>query len=343
MPDSDEIGDLAASLVAELCAAGKTVSVAESCTGGWIAKALTDVPGSSGCFGYGVVSYSNGAKESLLGVNPAVLQAHGAVSEPAVREMARGALNLSGADLAIAVSGVAGPGGGTDEKPVGTVWFAWACRIRGKRESWTPRCITCPATATRCARRASCARSRASRTGSGAVSERRLFFALWPSDRQRELLRDTLRPSCLLSREPRSTGATGTSRWCSSAPFRKRRYHSCRRRRSEVEMAPLRLRFDRLGYWPRAKVAALLPLTTPEPLEKLVVSLEEILKAFDVQPEDRVFRPHITVARRARTFDTIPLARPVDLEWKRFELVESEPAPSGSRYRPLKQQLPPDS
>jgi nicotinamide-nucleotide amidase len=134
MPDSDEIGDLAASLVAELCAAGKTVSVAESCTGGWIAKALTDVPGSSGCFGYGVVSYSNGAKESLLGVNPAVLQAHGAVSEPAVREMARGALNLSGADLAIAVSGVAGPGGGTDEKPVGTVWFAWACRIRGKRE-----------------------------------------------------------------------------------------------------------------------------------------------------------------------------------------------------------------
>ncbi len=134
MPDSDAIGELAASLVTGLCTAGKTVSVAESCTGGWIAKALTDVPGSSGCFGYGIVSYSNGAKESLLGVNPAVLQAHGAVSEPAVREMASGALNLSGADLAIAVSGVAGPGGGTDEKPVGTVWFAWACRIRGKRE-----------------------------------------------------------------------------------------------------------------------------------------------------------------------------------------------------------------
>lgn len=134
MEDRAVIAELAGKLVQDLSAAGKTVSTAESCTGGWIAKAITDVPGSSVCFGYGVVCYSNGAKESLLGVNPATLVEHGAVSEPAVSEMARGALNLSGADLAIAVSGVAGPGGGTDEKPLGTVWFAWACRIHGERE-----------------------------------------------------------------------------------------------------------------------------------------------------------------------------------------------------------------
>ena len=103
MADPESIGALSEALVGELLAAGKTVSIAESCTGGWIAKSLTDNSGSSGCFGYGLVSYSNGAKESLLGVNPATLEEHGAVSEAAVREMANGALNLSGADIAAAV------------------------------------------------------------------------------------------------------------------------------------------------------------------------------------------------------------------------------------------------
>ena len=134
MEGSEVIAELARTLVRDLTAASKTVSTAESCTGGWIAKAITDVPGSSVCFGYGIVCYTNGAKESLLGVNPATLATHGAVSEPVVTEMARGALNLSGADLAVAVSGIAGPGGGSAEKPVGTVWFGWACRTHGKRE-----------------------------------------------------------------------------------------------------------------------------------------------------------------------------------------------------------------
>lgn len=128
MTHKHDINGLAHALIAELSAAGRTVTTAESCTGGWIAKALTDVPGSSACFAYGIVSYSNGAKESLLGVQNQTLLEYGAVSEPAVREMAAGALNLSGADVAVAVSGVAGPDGGSDEKPVGTVWFAWGQR-----------------------------------------------------------------------------------------------------------------------------------------------------------------------------------------------------------------------
>lgn len=129
MDDRESISTLAEALVSELIVAGKSVATAESCTGGWIAKALTDVGGSSQCFGYGVVSYADGAKEALLGVRQATLRDAGAVSEATVTEMATGVLSLSGADYAVAVSGIAGPDGGTGEKPVGTVWFAWAERV----------------------------------------------------------------------------------------------------------------------------------------------------------------------------------------------------------------------
>lgn len=115
-------------VVAALTDGRLTVTTAESCTGGWIAKALTDVAGSSACFEYGVVSYSDEAKVNLLGVRRATLDAHGAVSEATVREMAEGALARSGADIAVAVSGIAGPGGGSEDKPVGTVWLAWTVR-----------------------------------------------------------------------------------------------------------------------------------------------------------------------------------------------------------------------
>lgn len=113
-------------LARQLGESGRSVAVAESCTGGWIAKSLTDVAGSSAWFGYGIVSYSNRAKRQLLRVREATLERDGAVSEAVVREMADGVLAVSGADYAIAVSGIAGPGGGTAEKPVGTVWCAWA-------------------------------------------------------------------------------------------------------------------------------------------------------------------------------------------------------------------------
>ena len=115
---ADELGEL-------LRQRGLMITTAESCTGGWIAKALTDTPGSSDYFGTGLVTYSNAAKEGLIGVTPLSLEKQGAVSEAVVREMVLGTLTFTGADLAVAVSGVAGPDGGTDDKPVGTVWFAW--------------------------------------------------------------------------------------------------------------------------------------------------------------------------------------------------------------------------
>ena len=128
MADYESLQKLSEAVVTDLAKSSKAVATAESCTGGWVAKSITDIAGSSAVFGYGIVSYSNGAKESILGVDNATLVEHGAVSEPVVTEMAEGALHLSGADIAVAVSGVAGPDGGTEEKPVGTVWFAWAVR-----------------------------------------------------------------------------------------------------------------------------------------------------------------------------------------------------------------------
>lgn len=101
------------------------IATAESCTGGGVAAAITAIPGSSAWFEYGIVSYANAAKEKLLGVPSETLEREGAVSEAVVIEMARGAIALSGADIAVAISGVAGPSGGSPEKPVGTVWFAW--------------------------------------------------------------------------------------------------------------------------------------------------------------------------------------------------------------------------
>ena len=107
------------------------ISTAESCTGGLIAAAITDMPGSSEWFERGFVTYSNDAKGQLLGVSSQVFEEHGAVSEECVKAMAEGALQRAGADVAVAVSGIAGPGGATPGKPVGTVWIGWALQHSG--------------------------------------------------------------------------------------------------------------------------------------------------------------------------------------------------------------------
>lgn len=107
-----------------------TLATAESCTGGWVAQVLTHTAGSSAWFDRGFVTYSNAAKVELLDIAEEILGAHGAVSRPTAEAMARGALCRSSADLSIAITGVAGPGGGSSEKPVGTVCFAWGWRNR---------------------------------------------------------------------------------------------------------------------------------------------------------------------------------------------------------------------
>lgn len=121
--------ELAKRVGQRLKAAGQVLVTAESCTGGWVAQAVTSIAGSSDWFERGFVTYSNAAKQELLGVRQSILKKHGAVSEQTAREMAQGALARSQGTLALAVTGIAGPGGGSPDKPVGTVCFAW---VRGK-------------------------------------------------------------------------------------------------------------------------------------------------------------------------------------------------------------------
>lgn len=121
----DSLDELAARVGDALKARGWLLASAESCTGGWVGEAVTAISGSSQWYERGFITYTNLAKQEMLGVSQETLEAHGAVSEETVQEMALGALRHSHADVAVAISGIAGPTGGTPDKPVGTVCFAW--------------------------------------------------------------------------------------------------------------------------------------------------------------------------------------------------------------------------
>ncbi|HEV8694660.1 MAG TPA: CinA family protein [Lysobacter sp.] len=130
---NDNVSDAALQQLAQQLGAAAhsnhhSLVTAESCTGGWIAKVLTDIAGSSAWFECGIAAYSYESKQALLGVRPETLEHHGAVSRETVLEMVSGALVHSGATLSVAVTGIAGPSGGTSDKPVGTVWIAWKRR-----------------------------------------------------------------------------------------------------------------------------------------------------------------------------------------------------------------------
>ncbi|MBI1394753.1 MAG: nicotinamide-nucleotide amidohydrolase family protein [Betaproteobacteria bacterium] len=140
-----ELFELAAAVGRVLGQRGDTLASAESCTGGWIGQVVTMIPGSSSWYDRGFITYSNASKRAVLDVRDETLERHGAVSEPTVLEMVEGALRHSDAGMAVAVSGVAGPGGGSAEKPVGTVCLAWGlrdgtravltCRFAGDRDA----------------------------------------------------------------------------------------------------------------------------------------------------------------------------------------------------------------
>ena len=130
MISNEDLHDLAIKIGRDLSDSNKSVTTAESCTGGWVGKVFTGIPGSSNWYGFGFITYSNRAKLKVLGVKKNSLSTEGAVSEGVVKEMAIGAIEKTGSDYAISISGIAGPTGGTEDKPVGTVCFGIGSKIK---------------------------------------------------------------------------------------------------------------------------------------------------------------------------------------------------------------------
>ncbi len=169
------------------------------------------------------------------------------------------------------------------------------------------------------------------------MADKKLFFALWPSHRQREYLRDLITP-VLSTIEGDSVDRQN---WHVTlvflGNFPEQRIGELQAAAAGITAAEIRLRFDTLTYWQRPKIACLHAKIVPPELTSLFETLQTLVTGFGVHPEDRVYRPHITVARRARTFQDVRLARPAELSWSDFELVESVSGRGGVQYHPLKQ------
>ena len=169
------------------------------------------------------------------------------------------------------------------------------------------------------------------------MSTKRLFFALWPDHRQRERLRDVV-GSVAKTVEGR---VVDRRNWHVTlafiGPFPENRGPYLLERAEAITVEPFRLNFDRLEYWPRPRVASLSAATVPDELQALVDSLNEVIADLGLKPEDRNYRPHITVVRNARSFVTERLTQRVQTKWSSFELMESVSGPGGVSYIPLKQ------
>lgn len=167
------------------------------------------------------------------------------------------------------------------------------------------------------------------------MTKRTLFFALWPDDRQRDRLRDFIAPVAKLV-EGR---ATDRRDWHITLVYvgsvEERYIDELQEAARAIQFEPFRLRLDRLEFWPRPKIAAMVPPRVPPELEKLVEDLQGVVFAAGNEPVQRVYRPHITAVRNARTFETQRLAQASITEWSRFELMESVPDRGSTTYRPF--------
>jgi 2'-5' RNA ligase len=169
------------------------------------------------------------------------------------------------------------------------------------------------------------------------VADKKLFFGLWPSHRQRELLRDSINP--VLSTVEGQ--AVDRRNWHITlvfiGNFPEDDIPALMAAANTIEPADFRLRFDSLTFWQRPKIACLHAKIIPPELEQLVASLQQVLIPFGIEPDERVYRPHITVSRKVRAFQEIRLARAVELQWSDIELVESVSVRGEVQYHPLKQ------
>jgi RNA 2',3'-cyclic 3'-phosphodiesterase len=169
------------------------------------------------------------------------------------------------------------------------------------------------------------------------VADKKIFYALWPSHRQRELLRDAIDP--VLSAVEGNT--IDRKYWHVTlvyiGAFAEARIPELMCAMETIDPGDIRLRFDSLTFWQRPKIACVHTKTVPPELTRLVAGLKQALISFGIEPEERVYRPHITVARKVRNFQEVRLARSIELQWSEFELVESISLRGEVQYRPVKQ------
>jgi 2'-5' RNA ligase len=169
------------------------------------------------------------------------------------------------------------------------------------------------------------------------MSQKRLFFALWPDHRQRDQLRNVISPVTRLIEGDHVYRGDWHVTLVFVGDFPEERIPALLEASRAARIEPFRLRFDRAEYWPRPRVGVLAAQTVPAALQQLVADLNVVVEDAGVGPEDRVYRPHITIARRARPFETQRLAQPADVAWSDFRLVESVREAGRSTYRPVDQ------
>jgi 2'-5' RNA ligase len=169
------------------------------------------------------------------------------------------------------------------------------------------------------------------------MADRQLFFALWPSDRQRDIMRSIINPAVSVVEGTPVDRRNWHVTLVYIGAFAEENIPALHEAVSDIDPFEIRLRFDRISFWQRPKIATVNPRNMPVELGQLVTTIEQKLEPFGFVPNERTYRPHLTVARNARTFPEEPLARPIDLQWSSFELIESLSTARGEQYRPLKQ------
>ncbi len=308
-----------------------TLAVAESCTGGSLAAALTAMPGSSSWFDRGFVTYSNQAKQEMLGVQTHILQTHGAVSEATVCKMAEGAIHQSDAHLSVAISGIAGPDGGTADKPVGTVWIAFA----GLRQPTKAVCYTFLGNrqAIREAAVLKALEGLIKRTDiyvKPAENNPRYFFALWPDEATKDALATQ---ADLLTQTTHCRPSLPQNLHLTLAYLDTLTPEECDRIKSfNCPLAPFELKLTAALHWPELALAYFNPAPSNS-LKALHDFLNQHLLAQGFKPERRAFLPHITLARDYQNTLAADLFKPT--HWFVHELcfVQSTPHPDTSDYQ----------
>jgi nicotinamide-nucleotide amidase len=305
-------------------------ATAESCTGGGIATAITALSGSSAWFDRGFVTYSNEAKQEMLGVKASTLSLNGAVSAETVTEMAEGAILKSAANVSVAVSGIAGPDGGTKEKPVGTVWIAWAggmiatraerFSFEGDRESVREQTIQ-QALLGLCERLTLIEKQK---------KEGRYFFALCPNEHTREKLFQAASQVVDEQRLTPSENLHMTLAYLGHIPtdFIERAVKACQK----IEAKPFYINIDGVNDWPKQAIRYLSISEVPEALLNLVTDVNGSLSKEGYKPARRPYVPHITVARQSMDNALPPIIQSIPWQVKSFCLLRAHAENKKNKY-----------